>query len=229
MRAPDLPHSASFSFAELASHLTRFAPPSAWTSAKRWYELHDDDGALRAALRPPLVVAGVGSLPSPQDAVASAREPLGRYGILLFQAGAASLGLFDGLDMLDHKAIKRYVVRGKGRAQPTHLKTRGKSRMGSRMRLRNAERLLGEVSARLRRWWGDDEPPRTLYLSCPVRLFADLCRSEPPPPVTPDDPRCVRIPIDVRVPNHAELLRVQRSITRGRIWSSAPLDSDEAG
>ena len=40
-----------------------------------------------------------------------------------------------GEELVRHKVFKRYVVRGRGRAQPTHLKSKGKSRYGSRLRL----------------------------------------------------------------------------------------------
>ena len=62
---------------------------------------------------------------------------LGLHAVLLIQAGACALGLWRDEELLEHKAFKAYVVRGRGRAQPTHLKTRGKSRYGSRLRLQN--------------------------------------------------------------------------------------------
>ena len=217
MRAPDLPFSEPFAWQQTADRVALGAD-RVWTpdATGRWYEQRDDAGVLLRAMRPPLILLTREGLPAP-DVLAS-RTP-GCYAVLLFQAGAAALGLFEDGEMLEHKAMKRYVVRGKGRAQPTHLKTRGKSRFGSRLRLKNAQMLLEEVAERLRRWWGRDPEPTRLYLSCPKRLFADLCRTEPPPPVTPDDARVIRIPLDVHVPRHAELLRVHRSIARGRLWT----------
>lgn len=225
MHAPDLPYSESFAWPETAERLERLLVGGAADTdpSGRWYAWRLADGALRAALRPPLVLLPTGALPDAQALVEQAAEGPGRYALLLLQAGAAALGLFEDGAILDHKAIKRYVVRGKGRAQPTHLKTRGKSRFGSRLRLRNAERLLVDVNERLGSWWEDDVPPTRLFVSCPVRLFADQCRTEPLPPVTHDDPCIVRIPLDVNVPNHKELVRVHRSITRGREWSREPL------
>ncbi len=221
MHAPDLPSSEAFAWPETAPRLERLLSTGALeaNATERWYEVRDVGGSLLAALRPPLVLLDGGALPTAGELIERATEGPGRYAVLLMQAGAAALGLFQDGEMLDHKAMKRYVVRGKGRAQPTHLKTRGKSRFGSRLRLKNAERLLVDISERLGAWWADEPEPTRLFVSCPVRLFADLCRADPPPPVTADDPRRVRIPIDVHVPNHKELLRVHRSITRGREWS----------
>ena len=68
-------------------------------------------------------------------------DSLGTHLVLLLQAGAAALGVFQQGELTHHKVIKKYVVRGRGRAQPTHLKTRGKSRYGSLLRLQNHRRL----------------------------------------------------------------------------------------
>ena len=223
MQRPDLPHSRSFSWRETAALLEDLQRHGSLTVAEggRWYAQCDAEGSVVAALRPPQILLEDGPVPSSERLHARALEGPGRHAVLLLQAGAAALGLFDQDELLDHKAFKRYVVRGKGRAQPSHLKTRGKSRMGSRIRLRNAERLLEEVSERLGRWWGQVPEPRCLFVSCPVRLWADLGSVDPRPPVHGDDPRRVRIPFDVHVPNHAELLRVHRSLRRGRLWSKS--------
>lgn len=219
VRAPELPHSDAFPWPETVERLERLLARGLLEPEPtgRWYEQRVE-GALVAALRPPLILLDAGTLPPAAALAERAVDGPGRYAVLLMQAGAAALGLFEDGALLDHKALKRYVVRGKGRAQPTHLKTRGKSRFGSRLRLRNAERLLTDVNERLGAWWQDDEPPERLFVSCPVRLFADLCRTEPGPPVGVEDPRRVHIPIDVHVPTHAELVRVHRSISRGREW-----------
>lgn len=214
---PELPNSRTLTWPAVPDVL---APEPHWLRAESapWYERRGEDGTLIEALRPPLVLLDAEGLPTANELIERAETGPGRFGVLLLQAGAAALGLFHDDEVLDHKAIKRYVVRGKGRAQPTHLKTRGKSRMGSRLRLRNAERLLEEVSERLGSWWDEETVPTRLFVSAPVRLYADLARAKPPPPVGVDDPRRVRIPLDVNVPTHAELMRVHRSMCRARHW-----------
>ena len=69
--------------------------------------------------------------------------------VLLLQAGAATLGAFEAGEPLATKTRKAYVVRGNGRAQPTYLASKGKSRYGARLRLQNAVRLLDQTSAKL--------------------------------------------------------------------------------
>ncbi len=199
------------------AELLRVGPLESGPSG-RWYEQHRD-ARLVAALRPPLVLLDTEGLPPAQAFLERCADGPGTYAVLLLQAGAAAVGLFEDDEVLDHKAFKRYVVRGKGRAQPSHLRSGGRSRQGSRLRLRNAKRLLEEVSERLGGWWHDTPKPSRLYVSCPARLYADLCATKPAPPVAIDDPARIPIPLDVAVPTHAELMRVHRSINRGRAWA----------
>lgn len=231
MSHPDLPYSSAFAWPETAEVLERLLAKGALTPAAhgRWYEGHDAQGKLSVALRPPLLLLRQETLPEAAQLLQDTGLGLGSYALLLLQAGATAVARFEEGELGDHKSFKRYVVRGKGRAQPSHLKTRGKSRQGSRLRLRNAERLLVEVSERLGSWFEDDLPPERMYVSCPVRLFADLCRVDPAPPIEADDPRRIRIPLDVKVPTHAELLRVHRSLGRGRVWQRVPWDDAGPG
>ena len=219
VHAPDLPHSDTFPWSDTAERLRALLElgPLLPDATGRWYEQHVS-GQLVAALRPPLVLLRSEGLPPADQLEAQCAAGPGKYGVLLLQAGATALGLFEDNEVLDHKAFKRYVVRGKGRAQPTHLRAGGRSRRGARLRLRNAKRLLEAVSERLGAWWDETPAPSRLYVSCPVRLYADLCAVQPTPPVTVNDPRRVPIPLDVAVPTHAELMRVHRSINRGRAW-----------
>ncbi|MFT4648082.1 MAG: hypothetical protein ACI87O_001180 [Planctomycetota bacterium] len=150
-------------------------------------------------------------------------EP-GRHVIVLLQAGAAALGYFEAGEAIRTKALKRYVVRGSGRAQSTHLKTKGKSRYGSRLRLQNAKAILEEVNERLCDWWDEYGVPEFVFYNAPVRLWADLLRAKPIPPfltedhVASEDPvPQLRIPLDLPVPTTDVMLRAYRSLSYGRI------------
>ena len=134
------------------------------------------------------------------------REPLGRHWLLLMQAGAAALGCWQDRELLHHKVIKKYVVRGKGRAQTTYAKTKGKSRYGSRLRLQNAQALLFEVKEKLHSWAPDGVDQ--IYYSCPVRSWAEFFNTEPAPPFGKDGP-LVKAPFDVKVPSFKELQRIR--------------------
>lgn len=141
--------------------------------------------------------------------------------MLLVQAGHSALGLWEGFSLLRHTVIRKYVVRGNGRAQPLHRKTRGKSRYGSRLRLREAEEQLEETNARTNLWLAESHHPPVVHLSCPVRLFADLIRAEPLP--TFHQRACVlKIPHHVHRPNHEEMLSVHRLLSQGAVRQTLP-------
>jgi len=169
-------------------------------------------------LRLPFVQAAFASLESPADGLDTLGERLGLCVLVLLQAGATGLGLWRDDELLEHKTIKKYVVRGKGRAQPVHLESKGKSRYGSRLRLQNAVRQLEETNEKLLEWVARHGPFERIFYSCPVRTWPELFRVKPKPPFPqrggPSGPH--RIPIEVRVPDFAEVQRVWRSLTRGR-------------
>lgn len=142
---------------------------------------------------------------------------VGRHVVMLVRAAGVALGYWDGDELLRHKAIRKYVIRGKGKAQPTFLETRGKSRYGSRLRLQNWRRQLAETNRRLAGWWDELGAPDRLYVSVPVRVFADLRAAEPPPPFLDGEPPPERLPVHVHRPDHAELLRIRRWLAHGRV------------
>lgn len=172
------------------------------------------DGArLRVPLLAPRVQPG-------EHLAAYARRlpaPPERHVVLLLQAGAMALGYWDGDRLLHHKAQRRYVVRGHGRAQPLHAKTKGKSRYGSRLRLQNWRRLLAETNERLRTWWDELGAPDRVFQAVPVRAFAELLAAEPSPPFEARDACLQRVPMHVHRPDFAELQRVHGWLGRGRL------------
>ena len=169
---------------------------------------------------PPAVLPPAGG--SADEYLRGLPSELGVHLVVLLQAGASALGVWRGNELVRHKVIKKYVVRGSGRAQPVHLKTKGKSRYGSRLRLRNARALLQEVNERLTDWWHEESPIDMVFYSCPVRLWADLYHAPLPPPFPRDLAR--KIPLDVRVPGFDELQRVRRALVRGSIERAEPPD-----
>ncbi len=137
------------------------------------------------------------------------------YVILLVQAGASALGWFEADECIAHKAIKRYVKRGSGRAQPAHLKTKGKSRYGSRLRLQNARRQLDETCAKIQQWYEEMGTPEQVFTSVPIRTWAELAAATPPLPFSRRESS--RIQHHVHTPNFEELVRVQNLITHGQV------------
>ena len=140
------------------------------------------------------------------------------YVMALVQAGAAALGYFEEGEVVAHKAIKKYMKRQKqGKAQINYLNTRGKSKAGSRIRLANTITFFEEINERLSDWEKKHPPQRILY-SCTARLWGMIFQSKVTPPFTKKDPRLVRIPRDVHIPCHEELLRIDELCRSGWLY-----------
>jgi len=172
---------------------------------------------------PPLVLAIPPGIESAVAYLAAVPERPGQQLVVLLQAGACALGLWEDDELLAHKAIKKYVVRGRGRAQTTHLKTRGKSRYGSRLRLQNAKRLVEEAVAKMHQWRETYGELDLVLYGASTRAWGDLFRLRPAPPF-PRDEGCVRIPLDVHVPCFDALRRIRRKLVRGSYTAPSPAD-----
>jgi hypothetical protein len=143
-------------------------------------------------------------------------EELPRQVLILMQAGAVSLGYFEAGEAVATKTLKRYVVRGKGRAQPTYLGKKGKSRYGSRLRLQNARLLFEETNTKLREWWDELGPPAQIFCAAPKRLWPELFLAKVSPPFAREEP-ILRVPLDLPVPTTETLLRTYKAMGYGRI------------
>ncbi len=152
-------------------------------------------------------------------------EAFPQYFLILIQAGHAALAYFEDGECLHHKVIKKYMVRGNGRAQLGYLKTRGKSKAGSRIRLANTVSFFEDINEKLDEW--DVEPQATrILLSCTAKMLPMLFQSKVPPPFDKDDPRITKVPFDLQKPTLEELMQVNKQIMRGR-WEG-PADTVDA-
>jgi hypothetical protein len=208
---------ATFRLGDLAATLRELDAASALRveESGRWFE--SADRATRVVV--PLVAPIPAGCRSVDDYLASVPTVLGRHLVVLMQAGAVALGVFDLGEEVATKSFKRYVVRGTGRSQPTHLATKGKSRYGSRLRLQNATRLLEETNEKLGEWRRHIGDWETIFVSCPVKLWPTLWEVEPPPPFERER-SVVRIPKDLPRPTTDVLLRTYRGLLWGRIERS---------
>lgn len=187
----------------------------------RAFEARDASATVVAQLTPPLLLPVPAAARDVFDYLDALPAALGRQLLVLLQAGAAALGVWDDDELVAHKTLKKYVVRGHGRAQTTHLRTRGKSRYGSRLRLQNARALLVEVNEKLGAWRAELGPFDRIWHACGVRQWADLFATAPPPPFDRD--ASTRIPLHVHVPDFAELQAVRIKLARGAVQWNLPL------
>ena len=135
--------------------------------------------------------------------------------ILLLQAGHAALGYFD-TECTHHKVISKYMVRrGQGKAQLTFSKTRGKSRLGSRIRLQQSLAYFREINEKLSDWSDQIDATEQIFLSCPIRFRHELFHGKTQPPFTEEDSRLRKVPFSTHRPTFKELNRIRFLLKAG--------------
>lgn len=143
------------------------------------------------------------------------------YLIILIQAGQAALGYFEAGEVESHKVIRKYMIRAKqGKSQLNHLKTKGKSRLGSRIRLSQTEAFFEEINSKLQDWEMGSCP--RIYYSASILLWNKMFETEPPPPFEKRDLRLRAIPLDLPSPNYEVLLDVNLFLLKGQLSIYSP-------
>ncbi|GMQ23856.1 hypothetical protein Aoki45_05380 [Algoriphagus sp. oki45] len=145
------------------------------------------------------------------------------FALALIKSGQAALGYFHRGKLEDHKVFRAYMVRKKqGKSQIKHLKTKGKSRAGSRIRLEETQRFFEEINERLNAYdhqflldfWG---------ISCSKTLWPFLFSSSNPPPFSSDSRQLIELPFHVSQASFEELQQA------GKLLSGFHLLLSEAG
>ncbi|MGV3641288.1 MAG: hypothetical protein ACO1NZ_12255 [Adhaeribacter sp.] len=140
-----------------------------------------------------------------------------RYVLLLIQAGNCALGYFEDGHNLDHKVIRAYMVRKKqGVSQVKYLKTKGKSRAGSRVRLGETEEFFENINQRLQQYFAGQVVHR-IALSCSKTLLPFLFSARVPTPFDKRDPRLFKIPRHVHTPIYEVLLDTHKYLMKGEL------------
>ncbi|UII31140.1 hypothetical protein LVD17_22875 [Fulvivirga ulvae] len=145
------------------------------------------------------------------------------YIIILIQAGKAAVGYFDDDIIVDHKVFKSYMVRKKqGKSQVKYLKSKGKSRAGSRVRLANTIHFFESINERLQEYFEDYEINR-IGLSCSKTLLPYLFSSKVSCPFDKKDERLFKIPRHIHTPGYDILIDTQEWLLQGEIKYSEQL------
>ena len=140
-----------------------------------------------------------------------------KYLMLLVQTGSASIGVFEGEQCLEHKVFSAYMVRKKqGKSQIKHLKTKGKSRAGSRVRLAKTLLFFEDINTRITRHFRENEFDRIAF-SCSKILMPYLFNSKVLTPFDKKDERIYRIPKHLHQPNFEVMLGMQRFLNKGEL------------
>lgn len=139
------------------------------------------------------------------------------YLMLLVQSGSASIGVFKGEQCLEHKVFSAYMVRKKqGKSQIKHLKTKGKSRAGSRVRLASTIEFFEDINARLQSHFSIYQFDR-IAMSCSKILIPYLFGSKEKTPFDKKDDRIYRIPKHLHQPNFEVMLSMQRYLNKAEL------------
>jgi hypothetical protein len=139
------------------------------------------------------------------------------YVMVLVQSGSASIGVFKDEECLHHKVFGSYMVRKKqGKSQIKHLKTKGKSRAGSRVRLASTLEFFENINTRLQGHFDAYQFDR-IALSCSKILIPYLYNSKVSTPFDKKDSRIYRIPKHLHQPNYEVMLGMQRYLNKAEL------------
>ncbi|MGV3587511.1 MAG: hypothetical protein ACO1OF_10935 [Adhaeribacter sp.] len=144
------------------------------------------------------------------------------YIILLIQSGSCAVGYFENGINLNHKVIRAYMVRMKqGKSQIKHLKTKGKSRAGSRVRLGETVEFFENINERLQEYFAQHQIHR-IALSCSKILIPYFFNSKVPTPFDKRDERIYKIPKHINLPIYEVLLDTHKFLLKGELIYEEP-------
>lgn len=194
----------------LLSTIQESSLPTVYGKEKHRLVLLDKEGNEQVLFRLPLVLPPPGAtLPEENDQV--------NYVILLIQSGNCALGYFENGRNLDHKVFRSYMVRKKqGKSQIKYLKTKGKSRAGSRVRLGETVEFFENINERLQTYFEEHEVHR-IAISCSKTLIPYLFNSKVSTPFDKNDPRLFKIPKHIHTPIYEVMLDANRFLQRGEL------------
>ncbi len=139
------------------------------------------------------------------------------YVILLIQSGNCSIGYFENGENFDHKVFRAYMVQKKqGTSQVKYLKSKGKSRAGSRVRLGETIEFFENINERLQEYFQEHEIHR-IAMSCSKILIPYLFSSKVSTPFDKKDKRIYRIPKHIHTPIYDVMMEVNKFLQKGEL------------
>lgn len=136
------------------------------------------------------------------------------YSLVLIRAGQAVVGYFHDGNLLDHKVFRAYMVRQKqGKSQIKYLKTKGKSRSGSRIRLGETERFFEEINERLNEY-SSNFPIDLWGISCGKTLWPYYFESQTAPPFSQNQENLISLPFHIAQASFEALENVRIQLTK---------------
>jgi hypothetical protein len=148
------------------------------------------------------------------------KEEMKNYVLIMIRAGVAAVGYFENYENVDHKVFRAYMVRQKqGKSQVKYLKTKGKSRAGSRIRLAETVEFFNEINSRLTRYFNEYRID-SIGLSCAGTLMPYFYNAKVAPPFDKDDERLFKIPRHIQNPTYESLLETNNFLLKTELLIS---------
>jgi hypothetical protein len=172
-----------------------------WIKTTQTLEGYEKNGDLKFRLRLPY--------PMDFDEVSGAAVEASIFNILiiLIKAGTASVGFFENGKISSHKVFRAYMIRKKqGKSQIKYLKTKGKSRAGSRVRLQQTLEFFENINRRINELTERYHVDR-VAISCSKTLWPYLFGGGVKPSFGKDDRRLLRVPIHIPNATHRYLVK----------------------
>lgn len=136
------------------------------------------------------------------------------FSLVLIRAGQAATGYFHLGELIDHKVFRAYMIRQKqGVSQIKYLKTKGKSRSGSRVRLAESERFFEDINSRLI-GYAERFPMDFWGISCARTMWPFYFSSEISPPFSQKEEKLIELPFHVAQASLEELIAAGELVQR---------------
>lgn len=127
--------------------------------------------------------------------------------IVIIHSGEAALAYSEENQIVEHKMVKAYMVRQKqGKSQIKHLKTKGKSKAGSRVRLAGTDHFFEQINEKITEWNEYFEIDK-IAISCNKTLQPYLF-NRPDAAIDKDDSRLFKIPKHIQEANFDNLTSI---------------------
>lgn len=195
---------------KLLQNIRHASFPAVYEYEKHRIIITDESKNELIHFRLPLIVALSAGFPAPEE------RPV-NYVILLIQSGSCAVGYFEQGTNLDHKVFRAYMVRMKqGKSQIKYLKTKGKSRAGSRVRLSETAAFFENINERLQQYFAAHEIHR-IAISCSKTLIPYLFNAKVATPFNKKDPRIFKIPKHIHTPGYDILMDTHQYLLRGEL------------
>jgi hypothetical protein len=170
----------------------------------------------RIVFVPPAVQPILPTCQTTQDYLESLPSDLGEHLVILMRSGHGCLGIGSVDELNDVKAIRRYTVRKSQGKSQSALENKKKVRSaGSQLRRRETTAFFVELASELMKREKRIKQCQRIFIASPVRLWPELFAVKQPLPFKADDPRLIKVALDIKTPNREGLDKFNLQLGRG--------------